>query len=144
MLSDADKKLVVSMLPQVPLFASMDKKALNTVASSAGKKTYKSAEVIAKEGDKALSFFLILEGGVEVRRGKKVLATLGKGQFFGEMALLDEQPRSADVIATSDTTCILLTSWAFAGVMASNPDISKVIIKELVRRLRETDKTLAD
>lgn len=144
MLSDSDKKLVVSMLPQVPLFASMDKKALNTVANSAGKKTYKSGEEIAKEGDKALSFFLILEGNVEVRRGKKVLAALGKGQFFGEMALLDEQPRSADVIATTDTTCILLTSWAFAGVMAGNPDISKVIVKELVRRLRETDKTLAE
>jgi len=144
MLSDTDKKLLVSMLPQVPLFASMDKKALNTVANSAGKKTYKSGEVIAKEGDKALSFFLILEGSVEVRKGKRVLATLGKSQFFGEMAVLDEQPRSADVIATSETTCILLTSWAFAGVMAGNPDISKVIVKELVRRLRETDKALTE
>lgn len=144
MLSDSDKKLVVSMLPQVPLFASLEKKALNAVATSAGKKTYKSGEVIAKEGEKALSFFLILDGSVEVRRGKKVLATLGKGQFFGEMALLDEQPRSADVIASVDTTCVLLTSWAFAGVMAGNPSISQVIIKELVRRLRETDKALTE
>jgi CRP/FNR family cyclic AMP-dependent transcriptional regulator len=144
MLSDSDKKLVVSLLSQVPLFAQMDKKALNSVANSAGKKSYKSGEVIAKEGDKALSFFLILDGSVEVRRGKRVLAILGKGQFFGEMALLDEQPRSADVVATTDTSCILLTSWAFAGVMAANPEISKVIIKELVRRLRETDKTLTE
>jgi CRP/FNR family cyclic AMP-dependent transcriptional regulator len=144
MLSDSDKKLVVSLLPQVPLFAQMDKKALNSVANSAGKKRYKSGDVIAKEGDKALSFFLILDGSVEVRRGKRVLAILGKGQFFGEMALLDEQPRSADVVATTDTSCILLTSWTFAGVMAANPEISKVIIKELVRRLRETDKTLLE
>jgi CRP-like cAMP-binding protein len=144
MLTDSEQKAVIPMLQSVSIFSSLDKKSLGSIASSAGKKSYKSGEVIAREGDKAISFFLILDGEVEVRRGSRKLAKLSKGQFFGEMALLDEQPRSADVVATQDTTCILLTSWAFAGVMAANPKISQVIVKELVRRLREIDKSLSE
>ncbi len=144
MLSDSEQKAVIPLLQQVPIFSSLDKKGLSNIAKVAGKKTYKSGETIEKQGDKALSFFLILDGGVDVRRGGKKLAKLGKGQFFGEMALFDEQPRSADVIAVEDTTCILLTSWNFAGVMSSNPQISRVIIQELVRRLRETDQALSE
>ena len=144
MLSDSDKKAVVPMLQDVPLFSLLDKKAISNIASSAGKKNYAAGSTIVKEGEKALSFFLILNGNVEVRRGKKVLAKLGHGQFFGEMALFDDQPRSADVVATEDTSCALLTSWAFAGVLAGNPKIGQAIIKELVRRLRETNKALSE
>ena len=145
MLNDSDKKKVASMLQEVPLFSSLDKKSLNAIASSAAKKTFKSGDVIAKEGETALSFYLILDGSVDVRRKKKVLAKLGKGQFFGEMALFDEQPRSADVVATTDgTECIVLSSWAFAGVTTANPKMSLAIIKELVRRLRETNSALTE
>jgi CRP/FNR family cyclic AMP-dependent transcriptional regulator len=144
MLTDSEKKAVVPMLQEVPLFSSLDKKALNNIAGSAGKKSYKSGATIAKEGENALSFYLILDGAVEVRRGGKTLAKLGKGQFFGEMALFDEQPRSADVVAAEDTNCVLLTSWALSGVIAGNPKIAQSIIKELVRRLRETDRALTE
>ena len=144
MLTDSEKKSIVPMLQEVPLFSSLDKKAINNIANSAGKKTYKSGITIAKEGEKAVSFYLILDGAVEVHRGKEVLAKLGKGQFFGEMALFDDQPRSADVIAVDDTTCIILTSWALAGVIAANPKMAQSIIKELVRRLRETDRALTE
>ena len=144
MLSDAEKKQVIPLLMQVPIFSSFDKKSLESLANSGAKKTHKSGEVIAKQGEKAVTFYLILDGSVEVRRGAKVLAKLGKGQFFGEMALFDEQPRSADVVAKEETTCFVLTSWSFAGMIAPNPKIAQAVIKELVRRLRETDKTLSE
>ena len=144
MLTDSEKKDVIPMLQEVPLFSSLDKKSIRRIADSAGKKSYKNGDTIVKEGEKGISFYLVLEGGVEVRRRGKKLTKLGKGQFFGEMTLFDEQPRSADVIATEDTTCILLNSWTFAGVMAANPKIAQGIIKELVRRLRETNKAFTD
>ena len=144
MLTDSEKKAVIPMLQEVPLFSSLEKKGLNTIANSAAKKTYDEGDKIAREGDKALSFYLILDGAVEVRRKNKILAELGRGQFFGEMALFDNQPRSADVIATEPTTCILLTSWALSGVIAGNPKIALQIISELVRRLRESDKALSE
>jgi CRP/FNR family transcriptional regulator, cyclic AMP receptor protein len=144
MLTDSEKKAVIPLLKEVPLFSSLDKKGLKNVAESASKKTFQAGETIAKEGEMAISFYLVLDGAVEVRRGRKVLAKLGRGQFFGEMALFDKQPRSADVVATEDTTCILLTSWALAGLMNRNPKVPQNIIVELVRRLRESDKALSE
>ena len=144
MLTDSEKKIVIAMLPEVPLFSSLDKKGLNSVANSAAKKTFEAGQTIAKEGDKAITFYLILDGSVEVKRKTRTLAKLGRGQFFGEMALFDNQPRSADVVAIEPTTCILLTTWALSGVIGSNPKIAEQIIQELVRRIRESDKALSE
>ncbi len=144
MLTDSEKKAVIPMLQEVPLFSSLETKGLKSIVNSAAKKTYQAGDLIAKEGEKAITFYLILNGAVEVRKGKKVLAELGRGQFFGEMAVFDNQPRSADVFATEDTTCILLTSWALAGVISGSPKIAVQIISELVRRLRESDNALSE
>ena len=143
MITDKEKKEVIPMLQQVPIFSSLDKKRLDSIANSATKMTYEAGKTIAKEGEKGETFYLILDGAVEVRR-KKVLAKLGRGQFFGEMALFDDQPRSADVVAIEKTTCVLLTTWALSGVIGSNPRIAQGIITELVRRLRETNKALTE
>lgn len=144
MLSDSEKKAVIPMLLEVPIFSSLDKKGLGSIVNSAAKKTYKEGTVIAKEGETAYSFFLILNGSVQVRRANKVLAKLERGQFFGEMALLDNKPRSADVIAMEETTCILLTSWGFSGAIASNPKIAQKILAEVVNRLRLSDQALSE
>jgi CRP/FNR family transcriptional regulator, cyclic AMP receptor protein len=144
MLSDSEKKTVIPMLQDVPLFSSLDKKALGRIANSSTKRAFKEGEVITKEGEIGVTFYLILNGSVEVRRGKRVLAKLGRREFFGEMALFDNQPRSADVVATSETTCILLTSWDLMGVISANPKIAQRVIAELARRLRETNKSLSE
>jgi CRP/FNR family transcriptional regulator, cyclic AMP receptor protein len=144
MLTDSEKISIASMLQEVPLFSSLDKKALGKVVNSASNKTYESGSTIAREGEKGVSFYLILNGAVEVRRGKKVLAKLGRGQFFGEMALFDNQPRSADVVATEEATCMLLTSGTLVDIINANPMVAQQIIIELVRRLRESDKALSE
>jgi len=133
----------VSLLANVPFFASLDEKRRKAMASSGREQSYKQEDKIVDEGATGVGFFLILSGTTEVRRGGKVLAKLGKGQFFGEMSLIDGSPRSADVFATSPTTCWVLTSWAFESLVKSNPEIALVMLKEMAKRLRGAQGTPA-
>lgn len=125
-----------SLLATVPFFAGLDEKRRKTVASSGKERSYGAGDKIVDEGATGVGFFLILNGSTEVRKGGKVLAKLGKGQFFGEMSLIDGSPRSADVVAESPTTCWVLTSWAFESLVKSNPEVALVMLKEMAKRLR--------
>jgi CRP/FNR family transcriptional regulator, cyclic AMP receptor protein len=133
----------VSLLATVPFFASLDEKRRKTMASSGKERTYKPGDKIVDEGAIGVGFFLILDGSTEVRKGGKVLAKLGKGQFFGEMSLIDGSPRSADVVATGPTNCWVLTSWAFESLVKSNPEIALVMLREMAKRLRSAQGTPA-
>ena len=93
-------------------------------------------------GATGVGFFFILDGDVEVRQRGKTIAKLGKGQFFGEMALIDGQPRTADVVAVGPTECFALSAWSFSSLIKTEPKISMGVMKELVKRLRETDRVL--
>ncbi len=126
----------VTLLGAVPFFSGLDDKKRKQIASQGKELSYKAGDRIVDEGSMGIGFYLILDGKAEVRKGGKVLATLGKGQFFGEMSLIDEQPRSADVVAASPTTCWALTAWAFTAIMKTNPEIALSMLKELVKRLR--------
>jgi len=125
-----------SLLGSVPFFSGLDQKKRSSIASQGKELAYRAGETIVEDGSKGVGFYLVLEGKAEVRKKGKVLATLGKGQFFGEMSLIDEQPRSADVVAVSPTRCWALTSWAFEPIMKANPDIALMMLKEMVKRLR--------
>ncbi len=126
----------VSMLGTVPFFATLDEKKRKSMASEGKEMTYKAGDAIVGEGGMGLGFYLILDGKVEVKKGGRTLATLGKGQFFGEMSLIDEQPRSADVVAVAPTKCWAITSWAFKGLVKANPEVALVMLTEMVKRLR--------
>lgn len=91
-----------------------------------------------------IAFYLVVEGRIEIRRKNRVLATLGKGHFFGEMSLLDNQPRSADVVALEDARCLVMTSWSWKGLMKSNPELAPAMLRVLAGRLRETNKALTE
>ncbi|MDA4125540.1 MAG: cyclic nucleotide-binding domain-containing protein, partial [Thaumarchaeota archaeon] len=108
---------VISMIGSVPFFGSLDEKNRKALVSQGKELSYKPGDAIVNEGTMGVGFFLITEGKAEVKKGGKVLATLSKGQFFGEMSLIDEQPRSADVVATQPTKCWALTSWAFSALV---------------------------
>ncbi|MEM0118360.1 MAG: cyclic nucleotide-binding domain-containing protein [Conexivisphaerales archaeon] len=140
---DADSKdAVLSWLREVPLFQNLDKKQLTKLHSQFTKKTFKEGETIAKEGEMSVAFYLISDGEVEVRKGKKVIANLSKGQFFGEMTLLDKYPRSADVIAKTPTTCLILSAWQFESMILTQPKVALEVMRVLARRLRETEKNI--
>lgn len=125
-----------ALLGSVPFFAGLDSKKRNALVGQGKELSYKAGDPIVDEGTMGVGFYLILDGKAEVRKGAKVIATLTKGQFFGEMSLIDEQPRSADVVAVVPTKCWALTSWAFSGVVKTTPEIALAMLKEMVKRLR--------
>ena len=127
----------MDLLKSVPLFSSLDKKYLKTLAVTAADQTYKPGDVLVAEGKKGVGFYLVAEGQVTVEKGGKTVATLGAGQFFGEMALLDEQPRTATVKAVTPTRCLVLSPWEFWGTVANDPEVLRSLLKETVRRLRQ-------
>jgi CRP/FNR family transcriptional regulator, cyclic AMP receptor protein len=135
----ASKRRLASKLVTVPLFAGLDDRELETIAESGREVLFEAGKKILQQGERGLAFLLILDGSVEVNKDGKRLAILGKGQFFGEMTVIDDQPRSADVVAIEPTTCFGLTAWSFDAVIGSNPSIAKQIMKELVRRLRQLE-----
>ncbi len=123
-------------LGSVPFFSGLDKKLLKTIVANGKEIQYKAGDTIVRQGEVGVGFFLILQGQVEVRSNGKVLATLSTGGFFGEMSLIDDQPRSANVVAVQPTKCFALTTWSFSSILSSHPEIAMPILKEVVKRLR--------
>ena len=129
------------LLARVELFRSLNKKHLAQVARLAQRQQYAPGQVIVRQGDTGLGLYVIAAGRVEVqqeRPGKEptVLNTLGPGEFFGEMALLDDYPRSATVVAREPTECLTLTKWHFLAELESHPEMALPLLPVLSRRVR--------
>ena len=136
-----EKARLIGMLGKVPLFSGLGEKALRAIAEVGKEVNFESGKTILKQGEPGLSFLLVLEGKVEVRKKGKTVATTGPGGFFGEMTVFDDKPRSADIVAVEPTKCFGMTNWSFFPVLRSNPSVAIGIIEELVRRLRRLEET---
>lgn len=137
------------MLKNVPIFSELGKRDLERLGKLMVPRTMKAGEVIVKENDQAAGFFVISAGSVEVVKGAEsadpqVLAKLGPGDFFGEMALFEGFPRSATVRAVGDTECLAMTRWDFMAEMKNHPEIAVGMMPILVRRLRELDAQVSE
>jgi CRP-like cAMP-binding protein len=132
------------MLAAVPLFRDLPKRTLERLDRIAVSRSFAAGEPIVKEGDEGVGFFLITEGQVEVTRGGTALNTLRQGDFFGEMALLDNHRRSATVTATAPTTCLGMSRWDFVAELRSNPDLAVEMLQVMSRRLREVDERVSE
>ena len=133
---------LAEMLRSVPLFSGLEKKDLEEIAGIGREVTFEDGKTIIKEGEPGIGFLLLLEGNAEVRRKGKTVATLEPGNFFGEMSVIDDKPRSVDVVAIEPTRCLGVTEWSFTPMLRSNPSIAIAIIGELVRRLRKLEETM--
>src|SRR5687767_1864253 len=105
-------------LAQVELFAELPREDLERLAKVTVVRDYKQGDVIVEEGEVGVAFYVVAEGHVEVVKDiataeEKQIAKMGPGSFFGEMALFDNQVRSASVRALEDTQCVMLTKWDF-------------------------------
>lgn len=143
---DKAKPQVEKMLADVPLFAALKPKQFKSLAGAfARERSFENGDVIEKEGGSGVAFYLITNGSVEIRKGEKVVSKLGRGQFFGEMALIDNQPRSATVVAAQNgTKCLVMPLWNFQAAIESDPKVAFGVMKELARRLRETTNALSE
>ena len=127
---------VSSALGSVPLFSALSKRQLRMIAESGREYKYKPGYRLVEKGTTGDRFYLILDGRVEIRKDGRVLSTLSKGQFFGELSLIDEQPWAADVIAVQLTHCLTLSKRVFSALTRRHPELVQVVLKEIVRRLR--------
>jgi CRP/FNR family transcriptional regulator/CRP/FNR family cyclic AMP-dependent transcriptional regulator len=135
-------------LRSVQLFSQFASKDLTRLGRAVVERHYKKGETIVKEGEQAVAFFVIIKGKVEVTQGagtkkEQMLNTLGPGQTFGEMALLDGAPRAATIKALEDTTCLVLSRWDFVAELQTNPHMAVAMLPVLSKRLREVEARLA-
>ena len=124
-----------------PLFADLDERELSAIAAVAKSRRYAKDDVIFHADESGDVFCLIREGQVKVTmispEGKEIiLSLLGPGDFFGEMALLDDEPRSATVVATEPLDLVTIWRSDFLQILAENFDITKKVLAEISRRLR--------
>ena len=133
------------LLKNVPIFSHLERRDLERLAKLMVTRPVRAGDVVIKEGDQAAGFFVINSGKVEVVKGADTdspehLAALGKGDFFGEMALFEGFPRNATVRATEDSELLAMTRWDFTAEMKSHPQIAVGMVPVLVRRLREVEE----
>ncbi len=139
------------MLENIPLFSGLSKQDVAAIAAHAITKTYPAHSIIIREGELSDSLYLILYGKAKVyvsnaEGAEAILNMLGPGDFFGEMALLDNAPRSASVMTLEPTRLTMITKQAFRDCLARQPDIAFNLIRALnqrVRMLTENVKNLA-
>jgi len=130
------------LLAAAPLLASVDADGLERIAARTIEVAFTDGHIIARQGEVGTGFFLIADGAVKVVRDGQTIATLGPGDFFGELSVLDGKPRNASVVADGPTSCLALPTWDFEAVLREEPSVAIAILRELAGRLR--DLTEAD
>lgn len=123
-------------LRRVDLFIELTAEDLVPVAQVAEELEFSAGQEIFAQGDVGEVLYLILDGTVRVHRGKQELARLTQGECFGELSILDKEPRSASCTAETDLHLLALGGEAFSELLQSSPELARAIIVVLVRRLR--------
>ena len=127
----------VDRLRKVPLFSGCNDKQLEFIATRVDEVDVSAGKVLTEQGRSGGEFFIILSGDADVRRGGQTVATLGEGDYFGEIALLDNGARTATVAAKTPLRCLVLSPRQFQDVLYQDPTIAVNLLHAVVRRLRE-------
>lgn len=133
----------VGVLEQVPLFQNLSKRHVRRVADLAAVRRFEAGSSIIRAGDPADAFYVILDGTAQARPRSGRPVKLRAGDFFGEMALLDQAPRSADVQAVTEVLTMRLGRPAFAKLIKQEPQITAALLATLAERVRRLEKTAA-
>lgn len=133
----------VDVLADVPLFSGLSRRHLRRLAEHADVTSFHEREFIVKQDEAGGTFYVILEGEAKVLRNGRQIGVLAPGDFFGEIALLDGGPRSADVIAATPVTAIRLFKKAFDRLVAEEQGVAAKILAVVARRLREAERSLS-
>lgn len=138
----------MNILKKIPLFSSLSEVDQQNLTSLLRKKLLGKGEYLFRQGDEGTALYIIVQGRIKISLSKRMdnvtLAILGQAEFLGEMALLDELPRSADAIALEESLLYVLNRKDFLSFLANNPHTVYAILDSLSRRLRKTDDQLAE
>ena len=129
------KNAKVELLRRIPLFAECTKAELIEVALSADEREAPTGHRLTEEGRRGREFFVLVEGTVAVRRGGRLLAELGPGDWFGEIAILTYKPRTATVTATEPLRLLVISDGAFRRVVETTPRIALKVLRNVAERL---------
>ena len=126
-------------LSSIWLFSTCSDRELRAVRRALEQVTAPPDKLLCEEGTIGREFFLIVDGQTSVRRSGRRIATLGPGQYFGELALLDRQPRSATVVSDTDMRLLVLGQREFGGLLDSVPALGRKMLAAMAGRLRDAD-----
>jgi CRP-like cAMP-binding protein len=125
----------LSSLKRIPLFADLNKKELQFLAAMTSEIAVREGATLVKQGEPGQEAMIIEEGTALVKRDHVEIDTMGPGDFFGEMSLINKTPRNASVVATSDMTLLVMNAREFSSVLSEYPDVAVKILKTVVARL---------
>lgn len=126
----------VDLLKQVPIFHGLDKRELERIAASMKQRTFNAGNTITTEGQSGVGFFVIESGEAKVTIGGEERRRLGPGDYFGEVALLTDSPRSATITAESELRCYGMTSWDFKPLVETHGSIAWKMLQAMARNYR--------
>jgi CRP/FNR family cyclic AMP-dependent transcriptional regulator len=130
----------IKLLEQIPLFEGMSHGDLNRIARSFKERRFAAGDTVAAEGSGGVGFFVIGEGTASVDVHGEQRGQLAPGDYFGEIALIDEQARrSATITAETDLVCYGLTAWEFRPLVETNSEIAWKLLQVMAKRLREAE-----
>ncbi|HET9077417.1 MAG TPA: cyclic nucleotide-binding domain-containing protein [Acidimicrobiales bacterium] len=134
---------VEDVIGRVPLFARLSGKDLKSLAASMKERTFSAGTVITEPGQGGVGFFVIGAGTATVTVGGEARRTLRAGDYFGEIALIDDGPRTARITADTDVSCYGLTAWDFRPFVQAHPDVAWSLLQTLAQRVRESEARLS-
>lgn len=126
-------------LKKVALFAGIPDAQLQRIANGVKERRFDAGASIVSAGEAGHGFYLIVQGRAEVKRGDRTIRTMGPGEYFGELALVRETPRTATVVAKDPTTCLVLTRWDFKGILDTNPAIAIRLLETVASRIEDDE-----
>ena len=129
-------------LESVPLFRDCSAEVLDRLAGTTAEFQFAAEAPIVQQGQVGNGLYIVVSGGVSIVAGSDQLARLGPGDFFGELSVIDQQPRTASAYAVGETVCLALASWDLMAVLEQDPHVSINLLKGLAARLRAADAQL--
>ena len=124
------------MLRKVPLFAGLDQKELQEIANSMRERRFSAGDTVTQEGAGGVGFFVVEEGRADVSVGGETKGSVGPGDYFGEIALINESPRTATLTAATDMVCYGMTPWDFRPLVESNSTIAWKLLTAMAEKMR--------
>jgi CRP/FNR family transcriptional regulator, cyclic AMP receptor protein len=128
------------LIRQVPLFSDLDKKDVQGLASTMKERVFDSGDTIANEGSTGIGFFIIDQGEATVTVHGKEVGTLKHGDYFGEVALIDDGARTATITAKTPLKAYGITSWEFRPLVENNAGLAWKMLQVMAKRLRDAEQ----
>ena len=126
-------------LASVPLLERLPARVRRRLAEIGKHRRYAPGDTIVREGESGIAFYIMLSGSARVEQRGETIGELATGDFFGELALIEEHPRTASVVAVEETECLGLVRWEFSALIDEHPEVAVPIMHTLIKRLHRQE-----